>query len=176
VRFATSSDTEVLLHLYEEYGAKCLEKLNGQFAFAVWDSRQRTLFLARDRLGVRPFFYTLKSGNLIFASEIKAILATGRISAEIDHAVLYQVFTYWCPLSPRTVFRDIVELPPGDCLLAHEGETELKQYWALNFPEADTQRDPSAHRKSVEDYEEELWALLIDAAKIRLRADVSVGA
>jgi asparagine synthase (glutamine-hydrolysing) len=173
-RFSTSSDTEVLLHLYEEYGPQCLEKLNGQFAFAVWDSRKRALFLARDRLGVRPLFYTSTAGGLIFGSEIKAILASGRISAEIDPAVLDEIFTYWSPLSPRTVFRGIVELPPGHYLLAQDGKIELKRYWAPSFPDLDSQSKRSG--LNVEEYEEELSALLIDAAKVRLRADVPVGA
>ena len=112
-RFATTSDTEVLLHAYEEFGPACVERFNGQFAFAIWDTRDRSLFLARDRLGVRPLFYTIQNGSFIFASEIKSILATGRISAEIDPGVLDEVFTYWCPLSPRTIFRNISEVPPG---------------------------------------------------------------
>jgi len=175
-RFATSSDTEVLLHLYEEYGPNCLKNLNGQFAFAVWDSRDKSLFLARDRLGVRPLFYTLKDGNLVFGSEMKAILASGRISAEIDAAVLDQVFTYWSPLSPQTIFRDILELPPGHYLRVRQGKIDLKRYWTLSFPEHDAQWNGSEGHKSLEEYQEEFSSLLIDAAKLRLRADVPVGA
>jgi asparagine synthase (glutamine-hydrolysing) len=175
-RFATTSDTEVLLHLYEEYGPKCLERLNGQFAFAVWDTRDQSLFLARDRLGVRPLFYTRKGGSFVFASEIKAILASGRCSAEIDPVVLDQVFTYWSPLSPRTAFRDIVELPPGHYLLARNGEVKVKPYWVLSFPEPDPDSTTVKDLKGLEEYEEEFASLLIDAAKIRLRADVPVGA
>ncbi|MFO1156152.1 MAG: hypothetical protein U1E43_04985 [Rhodospirillales bacterium] len=106
-RFSTHSDTEVILHLYEEYGPACLERLNGQFAFAIWDERKRSLFLARDRLGICPLFYTIASGVLIFASEIKAILADRRSvrGARIDPVALDQTFTYWSPLSPRTISR-----------------------------------------------------------------------
>ena len=170
-RFTTTSDTEVLLHAYEEYGPKCLEKLNGQFAFAVWDARDRSLFLARDRLGVRPVFYAVRGGDLIFGSEIKALLADPRVRAEIDPAILDQVFTFWSPLSPRTVFRDILELPPGHYLQAREGKTTIKSYWELNFDPA--KLHPA---KSTDEYLEEFSALLVDAAKIRLRADVPVGA
>src|SRR5208283_5762391 len=95
---------------------QCLERLNGQFAFAVWNSRTRSLFLARDRLGVRPLYYTRHGSRFLFGSEIKAILADGSVSAEIDPVALEQVFTFWGPLSPRTIFRDIFEVPPGHYL------------------------------------------------------------
>src|SRR5690348_1053294 len=175
-RFATSSDTEVLLHLYEEYGPECLQKLNGQFAFAIWDSRRQNLFLARDRLGVRPLFYTFQNGNLVFGSEIKALLASGRVPAEIDPVALDQVFTFWCPLSPRTILRDVLELPPGHYLSFQDGKTELKPYWTLTFPELLEQRNGFEPRKTLEEYQEEFSSLLVDAAKLRLRADVPVGA
>jgi asparagine synthase (glutamine-hydrolysing) len=172
-RFATASDTEVLLHLYEEFGSQCLERLNGQFAVAIWNVRDQSLVLARDRLGVRHF-YTLQGGDLIFGSEIKAILAEGRVRPQLDPAVLEQVFTFWCPLSPRTIFRGIVELPPAHYLLAHKGRLDVKSYWELAFPGSADRLEHAP--KSVEEYQEELSALLIDAVKIRLRADVPVGA
>jgi asparagine synthase (glutamine-hydrolysing) len=171
-RFTTTSDTEVLLHAYEEFGPQCLERLNGQFAFAVWNQRKQTLFLARDRLGVRPLFYTFSQGDLIFGSEIKAILSDRRVRAEIDPAVLDEVFTFWSPLAPRTVFRDIVEVPPGHYLLAREGKVTVKNYWQINFAPA----APGRPQKCLEDYEEEFSQLLVDAARVRLRADVPVGA
>ena len=175
-QFATDSDTEVLLHAYEEFGPKCLERFNGQFAFAIWNVRDQSLFLARDRLGVRPLFYTLKDGNLIFGSEIKAILASGRVRADIHPAVLDQVFTFWCPLSPSTIFRDIVEIPPGHSLLARHGNISVKGYWELTFPARDGASTPGMPHKGLEDYQEEFSSLLVDATKIRLRADVPVGA
>jgi len=171
-RFSTSSDTEVLLHMYEEYGPRCLESLNGQFAFAIWDTRDRSLFLARDRLGVRPLFYTRTGGCLIFGSEIKALLATG-VTAEIDPVALDQVFTYWCPLSPQTIFRGVVEIPPGHYLLAKKGSISVKRYWELSFPISSRPGQPG---RALEEYSEEFSNLLIDAVKIRLRADVPVGA
>lgn len=172
--FITQSDTEALLHLYEDFGTKCLEQLNGQFAFAIWNEREQTLFLARDRLGVRPLFFTLQHGNLFFASEIKAILSDPRISAEIDPVALDQIFTFWSPLAPRTIFRGITELPPAHFLLAHDGEIEIKSYWNFDFPDAATLA--TGKTKSVEDYLEEFSAVLVNATKIRLRADVPVGA
>jgi asparagine synthase (glutamine-hydrolysing) len=171
-RFTTTSDTEVLLHAYEEYGPRCLERLNGQFALAIWNQREQTLFLARDRLGVRPLFYTLSQGDLIFGSEIKAILADRRVRAEMDPAVLDQIFTFWSPLAPRTVFRDIVEVPPGHYLLAGKGKVVVKNYWQINFAPADSGQTP----KSLKDYQEEFSQLLVDAVRVRLRADVPVGA
>ncbi|HWY31427.1 MAG TPA: asparagine synthase (glutamine-hydrolyzing) [Candidatus Acidoferrum sp.] len=173
-RFRTQSDTEVLLHAYEEFGAQCLNRLNGQFAFAVWNAREQTLFLARDRLGVRPLFYTISGNRLIFASEIKAILTQRQVSAGIDPEVLSEVFTYWAPLSPRTIFRGISEIPPGHYLLAHEGQVTVKSYWQITFP--DSAKDSISSSAGLEDYLEPFSTLLIDAAKIRLRADVPVGA
>jgi asparagine synthase (glutamine-hydrolysing) len=175
-RFQTTSDTEVLLHAYEEFGPDCLRRLNGQFAFAVWDARAQSLFLARDRLGVRPVFYTQKDGKLVFGSEIKAVLAAGTVRAEIAPAVLEQIFTFWCPVSPRTIFRDIVELPPGHYLLARDGKLTVKSYWELAFPASNGAAAANGGQKSPGEYEEEFRDLLVDAAKIRLRADVPVGA
>jgi asparagine synthase (glutamine-hydrolysing) len=171
-RFTTTSDTEVLLHAYEEFGPECLKCLNGQFAFAIWNARDQTLFLARDRLGVRPLFYTLHSGDLIFGSEIKAILADRRVRAEINPVVLEQVFTFWGPLTPRTIFRDIQELPPGHFMLAGKGKVAIESYWQPDFPAAAT----ALTQRSAEDYLAEFSALLLDAVRIRLRADVPVGA
>lgn len=173
-RFSTDSDTEVLLHMYEEFGPRCLERLNGQFAFAVWNARDRSLFLARDRLGVRPLFYTVSEQKLIFGSAIKTLLTQRHVSAEIDPAVLDQVFCFWAPLSPGTVFRGIQEIPPGHYLQARQGEVTVERYWQLDFPSADSLgRQPDLN---TEDYLEQLSTLLIDAIRIRLRADVPVGA
>ena len=169
-RFSTHSDTEVLLHLYEEYGPGCLDRLNGQFAFAIWNARDRTLFLARDRLGVRPLFYTTAGGGLIFGSEIKALLADPRVRAEIDPVALDQIFTFWSTLSPRSAFKGIVEVPPGHYLVAKNGEVSVSPYWTVDFPAA-----PEPARDETE-YFEELERLLVDAVTIRLRADVPVGA
>jgi asparagine synthase (glutamine-hydrolysing) len=176
-RFRTSSDTEVILHLFEEFGPDCLNRMNGQFAIAIWDSKRRRLFLARDRLGVRPLFYTQISGNtLIFASEIKSILGDRRVRAEIDPAVVGQIFTFWAPLTPRTVFGGISELPPGHYLIADRESLSIKRFWKNQFPnETDFSVDGGLNRP-VEETIEAFRALLIEACRIRLRADVPVGA
>jgi asparagine synthase (glutamine-hydrolysing) len=175
-RFCTQTDTEVVLHAYEEFGPDCLGKFNGQFAIAIWDRPRQTLFLARDRLGVRPLFYTQAGDTLLFASEIKAILADARVRAEIDPVALDQIFTFWCPLSPRTVFRAIQELPPGHYLLASDGQIILKRYWRVSFPATDGAVASAATLRPARDHLEALHSLLVDATLIRLRADVPVGA
>jgi asparagine synthase (glutamine-hydrolysing) len=174
-RFRTSSDTEVILHLFEEFGSHCLDRMNGQFAIAIWDTRRRRLFLGRDRLGVRPLFYTQIDGKtLIFASEIKSILSDRRVRAEIDPAVVEQIFTFWAPLTPDTVFRGIKELPPGHFLLADRDTFHIEAYWKNRFP---TEPNSSlASGRPIQEVVEEFRALLIDACQIRLRADVPVGA
>ncbi len=171
-RFATQSDTEVVLHLYEEYGADCLQYVNGQFALAIWDRQERTLFLARDRVGIRPLYYTLRDGVLLFASEIKALLVDPRVPAALDPVALGQIFTFWSPLASRTAFRDVYSLPPGHTLHVRAGETlpAPKRYWALEFPV-----EPPPCRP-LEDDAAELRALLVDATRVRLRADVPVAA
>ena len=169
-RFSTHTDTEVVLHLYEDEGPRCLQRLNGQFAIAIWDVRRRTLFLARDRLGVRPLFYTTVDGALIFGSEVKAILADPRVCAEADPVALHQIFTFWSALSPRTAFRGISELPPGHFMLVGEGTSVPKAYWELRFSSED------GGKRAESDYLDEFRELLVDATRIRLRADVPVGA
>jgi len=170
-RFSTACDTETVLHAYEEYGTDCLSRFNGQFAIAIWNSRSRTLFMARDRLGVRPLFYTVADGTLVFGSEIKAILADPGVTASPDPVALDQIFTFWSTLSPRSFFRGIVDLPPGHYMLVRDGRITLKPYWEMTFPE-----DGAAPLRSLREYAEELRDLLIDATLIRLRADVPVGA
>jgi asparagine synthase (glutamine-hydrolysing) len=170
-RFSTACDTEVVLHAYEEYGPDCLSRFNGQFAIAVWSSRDRTLFMARDRLGVRPLFYTVADGALVFGSEIKAILAGPGVTASPDPVALDQIFTFWSTLSPKTFFRGIVELPPGHSMLVRDGQITLERYWEMSFPE-----DGALPTRPTQEYAEELRDLLVDATRIRLRADVPVGA
>ena len=168
--FSTHTDTEVVLHLYEDHGPGCLSYLNGQFAFAVWDTAKRQLFLARDRLGVRPLFYTNRGGRLVFGSEIKSVLAFPGLGAEIDHTSLGQIFTFWSTLTPRTVFTGIFEIPPAHYLVTQGNSFNIHRYWSLDFT-AD-----SAGRRPERKYQEEFENLLIDATQIRLRADVPVGA
>ena len=174
-RFSTHTDTEVVLHLFEEEGPACLNRFNGQFAIAIWDVRRQSLFLARDRLGVRPLYYAQNQGRLVFASEIKALFADRRIDRSIDFIGLEQVFTFWGPLAPRTIFRAVTELPPGHYLIAAQGEVKVAPYWTIDFNVEDQPRG-SASSRSDGEYVAEFRDLLIDATRIRLRADVPVGA
>ena len=170
-RFSTQTDTEVVLHLFEEEGHRCLERLNGQFAIAIWDATNESLFLARDRLGVRPLFYTTINGVLIFGSEVKALLADPRVLAELDPVALFDIFTFWSPRSPRTAFRGISELPAGHYMVVGRESSEPTPYWELHFSP-----DAGGGRRREDDYLDEFRDLLVDAARIRLRADVPVGA
>jgi asparagine synthase (glutamine-hydrolysing) len=170
-KFITNTDTEVLVHLYEEKGAEFLNELNGQFAFAIWDSKKKQLMLARDRMGIRPLFYTVVDGSFIFASEVKAIFMDRRVKAEIDPFGLDQLFTFWSTLPPRTTFKNISEVPPGHYLVVKNGEIIVKRYWEINF----FNPNETNGRHSEEYYAEKLLDLLMDAIKLRLRADVPVG-
>jgi asparagine synthase (glutamine-hydrolysing) len=171
VLFRTGSDTEVLLQLYAAYGEDCLSRLNGDFAFAIWDARERRLMLARDRMGVRPLFYTEHKGGLYFASEVKALLEVPGIEAEIDPIALDQIFTLWAPIAPRTAFRNIFELEPAQVLTFEGGRTAVRSYWTLDYPDDGDHSEIDGRQA-----EEELRALLTNATRLRMRADVPVGA
>jgi asparagine synthase (glutamine-hydrolysing) len=169
-RFYTTSDTEVLLHLYEEQGPDCLAQLNGQFAVAIWDAKKKELFLARDRLGIRPLYYTILDRTLIFASEIKSIFANKDVSRRIDPIAMDQIFTFWTTLTPRTVFEDVYELPPGHYLKTSDGKIAFRKYWDIPLY-------PRAEQSDLAPQEicRQVRELLADAVRIRLRADVPVG-
>lgn len=166
--FATHSDTEVLLKMYQEYGPACLNKLNGQWAFGIWDKRARTLFLSRDRMGIRPMVYTQCGSTFLFASEVKALFAHPSVPRRVDFKALDQLFTFWFPLSPRTFFEGISELPPGHSLTWKDGKIKVERYWELNYDP-----DPPGLR-TEQDYAEELWHLLNDSVRLRLRSEVPV--
>ncbi len=170
--FRTGSDTEVILHLYAEYGPDCVQHMNGDFAFALWDRSRQRLMLARDRVGVRPLFYTEHQGGLYFASEIKALLTVPGVSAEIDPFALDEIFTLWAPIPPRTGFRDVLELPPGHFMLVEGNTRRIERYWSLDYPE----QGDAGDTRPEDEIAEELLALLDDATRIRMRADVQVGA
>lgn len=170
-RFATHSDTEVILHMYQEEGERCVERLNGQWAFAIWDAAEQKLFLSRDRLGIRPLFYTQTSGNFLFASEMKALLACPEVQREIDLLALDQIFTFWAAVAPRTPFKNIWQLPPGHSMAVQNGQVRVWPYWHLEYAP-----DSEMGQGSEEKLTDELLALLLDATRIRLRADVPVGA
>ena len=170
-QFATRSDTEVILHLYQEEGERCVERLNGQWAFAIWDAVHQKLFLSRDRLGVRPLFYTETDGRFVFGSEIKALLACPGVDPQLDWAGLDEIFTFWVTLPDRTAFRNVKQLPPGHSLVLQDGRQTLQQYWRLDLaPDDDDQQD--GREDCLRD---ELLALLVDATRIRLRSDVPIG-
>lgn len=171
-RFRTGSDTEVLLQLYDEMGLDCLEKLNGDFAFALWDARAERLVLARDRMGVRPLYHTLHDGVFAFGSEVKALYALPGFSPQPDAIALDQIFTLWAPIAPRTPFAGVSELPPGHCLVVDARGMREHAYWQLRFPDhADARADADPARVA-----EDVAAMLTDATRLRLRADVPVGA
>jgi asparagine synthase (glutamine-hydrolysing) len=169
--FATRSDTEVILHLYQEEGENCVRRLNGQWAFAIWDAEQEKLFLSRDRLGVRPLFYTQTTDTFLFASEIKALLACREVEPELDLHALDQIFTFWVTLPPRTAFRNIWQLPPGHSMVVKNKNVRVSQYWNLEYTPQNDMVD-GVEKKLTE----ELLRLLLDATRIRLRSDVPVGA
>jgi asparagine synthase (glutamine-hydrolysing) len=172
--FKTNSDTEVIVHLYEERGADCVQALNGDFAFAIWDARRQRLVLARDRAGVRPLYYAVRDGAVAFASEVKALLEVPGISAEPDPIALDQMFTFWFPLAPRTPFKDIAELPPAHVLVADANGVTTRRYWRFEYPDAADNRPVSPAEEAR--LTDEVRALLLDAVRIRLRADVPIGA
>ena len=171
-RFATQSDTEVLLHAYEEEGEACVERLNGQWAFAIWDETRQKLFLSRDRLGVRPLFYTRTAKEFLFASEIKALLTCPQVGCGLDLEALDQIFTFWVTLPPRTAFRNIFQLPPGHSMAIEGGEVRIWQYWRPEFAPEEGQLDERKEKRLAD----ELRDLLLDATRLRLRADVPVAA
>jgi asparagine synthase (glutamine-hydrolysing) len=171
--FYTQSDTEVIVHLYDRYGDRFVEHLNGQFAIALWDGERRRLVLARDRVGIRPLFYTHARGKLWFASEIKALLAVLPECATLNPHGLVQALTFWAPVDPDTLFAGVRSLPPGHLLaIEADGRERLTRYWDWEFPAASAPRSFA----SIEQATAELRELLIDAVRLQLRADVPVGA
>ena len=170
-RFRTRTDTEVVLHLFEEHGPAALDRINGQFALAVWDTLREELFLARDRVGIRPLHYYIDDRVLVFASEIKALFEHPRVPRELDPDALNQAFTLWAPLPPRTAFRDVHALPAGCWMRVTSGEVVRRRYW--NIPVGDP---GSQWEGSQEEAGEALAALVEDAVRLRLRAEVPVGA
>ncbi len=168
-RFATTSDTEVILHAYEEKGPECVHDFNGQWSFAIWDARKNELFISRDRLGVRPLFYKMHEGTFLFASEIKSIFAYPGVPRRLDIRAIDQVLTFWFTLPPRTIFEGISELPPGHSMKVSRGEVKVWRYWQPTYPTefAPMNEEACAGR---------LLELLVDATRLRLRADVPVGA
>ncbi|TRX66344.1 asparagine synthase (glutamine-hydrolyzing) [Carboxylicivirga sp. M1479] len=168
-QFKTNCDTEVVLHMYEEYGADCLTQLNGQFAFSIWDEKKQKLFLARDRFGIRPLFYTRNNDELIFASEIKCLFEYPNVEPHINLKGLKESFIFWSPLSPNTFFQNIKELPPGHYMEFSGGVSEIRSYWKHEF-------GINTFKGTFNEAAEELSFLLKSSIDLRLRADVQVAA
>ena len=170
--FQTTSDTEVVVLAYAQWGEECLKRFNGQFALSIWDSREKALFLARDRTGIRPLFYTEKNGSFYYCSEVKGLFQQPEIDREISPSGLAQVFEFWTTLTPETPYKNIFELPPGHWMRISQKERKIESYWDLEFPDKESFSYVKTFDESVELFRE----LFRDAVKIRLRADVEVAA
>lgn len=165
-RFRTTSDTEVVLHAVQEWGEEALGRFNGQFAFAVYDRERRSLFLARDRFGVRPLYYAERGGDLYFASEAKALFASGEVEPAVDPEGLDQVFTFWAARPPRTVFRGVRQLEPGTFAHWRDGRLRVGRYYHLAYDDAAAEPADAVAR---------LDDLMTTGIRLRMRADVPVG-
>ena len=166
--FRTKSDTEVIVHLYEEYGRDCVTKLRGMFGFAIWDSVRRTLFLARDRVGIKPLYYYLGGDFLSFASEMKAILVDPAVRREIDPAMIDRFLTYYYVPGPATLLRNFFKLEPGHWLAVQDGQIQTGSYWDIDF-------QPALEQRADEELERRVVKLLDDVVQLHMISDVPVG-
>lgn len=166
--FSSQSDSEVILHAYEEYGLGVLDKLRGMFSFALYDRKEKTILLVRDRIGIKPLYYYHKDNRLIFASEIKAILEDKTVERKLAHQALYDYIGFEFVPAPATMFQDIYKIPAGHYLLCREGQIEIKRYWDLDFA-------PKGTALSYDDSVERLRELLDYAVKSHLISDVPLG-
>jgi asparagine synthase (glutamine-hydrolysing) len=164
--FKTKSDTEVIVHLYEEYGIDCVQRLRGMFGFAIWDARQRQLFLARDRVGIKPLYYYLAKDFLAFGSELKSILADPAVPREVDPTLVDRFLTHYYLPGGQTLLRNLFKLEPGHILVARDGNPVVRRYWDLQFSET---------RRSLRDLESQLLELLDDTVQLHMISDVPVG-
>ncbi|MCL4519599.1 MAG: asparagine synthase (glutamine-hydrolyzing) [Thaumarchaeota archaeon] len=170
-KFATNSDTESIIHLYEEFGTDCVQHLNGMFAFAIWDEKTQTLFVARDRLGIKPLYYFEAPNYVAFASELKSLLVNSEIPREIDLSSLDKYLALRYIPAPYTIYKGIKKLPAG-CYLVCSPETfKVERYWDLDFPVS-----VSGQVKKEEEYVKDLQVLLEDAVRLQMVSDVPLGA
>ena len=167
-RLRTRSDSEVALHLYEELGRDCVHLLRGEFAFAIWDERERVLFAARDRFGIKPLFYAEHSGQLLIASEIKALFAAGLPPVWDEESVFQAV--HFCPHQDRTLYRNVRQVPPGHYLMAKGGRVSLNSYWDINYPLRRDELTPTSEASCID----ELGRRIEEAVRIRTRSDVPI--
>lgn len=167
--FQTHCDTETILHLYEEYGAKCVEKLRGMFAFAIWDRRKKELFIARDRLGVKPLYYVSdEQGSLFFGSEIKTLISAGAVKPELNYNALPDQLANHGTSFDETLFKNVKRLLPGHFLFWKDGNLRIEKYWDVSF-------EPKHEEKSDADFVEEWRELFRKSVEMRLMADVPLG-
>ena len=169
-RFYTRSDTETIIHAYEEFGDEFLHYLTGMFGFALWDARRQRLFLARDRIGIKPLYYAFHDNTLIFASELKAILAYPKIERTIDLVALNEYLSYEYVPAPRTIFQEISKLPQGHALSFCDGKTEIWQYWDIDLARSETIQP----KKSFE-YESEVLDILREVVRQEMVSHVPIG-
>lgn len=169
--FKTKSDTEVIVNLYEEYGPEFVKKLNGQFSIAIWNNVKEELFLARDRVGIRPLYYTEVGETLVFASEIKSMLEFPNFKPKLSAKAISEYFTFWTSLSPTTVFEDVFEVPPGNYMVINKHSKDITTYWELPLYK------PNEYKfTKIEEATKEFETIFSDAVELRLRADVQVAA
>ena len=171
IKLKTNCDTEVVVQMYALYGSNCLKQFNGQFAFCIWDNEKKELFLARDRVGIRPLFYWSKNGAFAFCSEIKGLFSLNEIEHSLNADSLSQIFTFWTTLTPNTPFTDIFELQPGHFMQVNSAGIQIGKFWEMSFPSRN-----EIQTTTLADSLDEFNGLLHDAVKIRLKADVPVGA
>ncbi|MBI1979875.1 MAG: asparagine synthase (glutamine-hydrolyzing) [Elusimicrobia bacterium] len=167
-RFETRSDTEVILHLFAEFGEKCLEKLNGMFAFAIWNERKKELFLARDRMGIKPLYYYCDQKKFLFSSEMKSLFQSGEIPLEFDPTAARDFFSYRFVPAPYTLLKNVFKVPPAHSLMVREGKTTQNRYWKLDVS------TPALHDFS--DCEELLARQIEESVRMQLVSDVPLGA
>jgi asparagine synthase (glutamine-hydrolysing) len=166
--FASASDTETIIHAYEEWGEECVHKLRGMFSFCIWDSQRETVLLVRDRLGEKPLFYAHYNGDFVFSSEMKSILADPRFDRAIDEEAVGAYFTFSYIPAPLTIYRNIKKLPPGHLLLYKKGQMRIQQYWDVTFK--------PDRRKTETQFIHEFMELLSESVKLQLMSDVPLGA
>lgn len=165
--FQTQSDTEVILHLFEEYGKECVHHLRGMFSFAIWDLKEQTLFAARDHFGIKPFYYYKDENNLLFASEIKSILAVQGVPRKLQYQSLFSYLTFQYVPQPDTMFEHIHKLGPAERIFVNSnGEMKIEKYWEPHFHPV---------KRSLADYAEEIQWKLKESVNLHLQSDVNRG-
>ncbi|MBT6048048.1 MAG: asparagine synthetase B, partial [Candidatus Scalindua sp.] len=175
-RFKSNTDSEVIIHLYEEEGIDCLKRLNGMFAFCIWDERLQKLWLCRDRLGIKPLVYYWDGETLIFSSEIKGILCDSNVRKEIDWTALELYLTFNYIPAPKTIFENIRKLEAGHYLLAERKTVVTRKYWDIGAETTSPEKKPTKNFERLDFYKERLYGLMENAVQKRMISDVQLGA